>query len=681
MALDKNNSIQPNWKSISKIKSYKKEDFDNLLEEYISEKKEAYNKIKSIKKEDRNFENTILALEEAGDRFTDTFYQIVVYAMTHKEKSYRDEANNFKKLLSEKSIDLEYDKDIYRSFMDYYEGNYKKGKKSLDKFFGEGSVKLVEDNYKAYKRMGFDLPKVKQERLKKIIKEISKLSIDFSKNIDEYRDFILYGEEEIKGLPENFIKTLEKVEGKYKITLDYSIIGPFLKYANSRERRKEIMDRNYRKGGEKNLEILSKIIKLREEKARILGYKNFIDFQIENRMAKNEKNVYRFVEGLIKKLYSKSKKDLEELNTFAKNNLEQYKNVKELSYFDMSYVVNKLKESKYKYDSAKLKEYFLLENVLKVAFEIFGELFNFTAKEINDKDIRKILVDKDIKIFEFIDKKSKNIISYLILDLFPREGKYTHACSAEFVSGGEVGGKRIVPINEIICNFSKKNKNIPSLLSLSEVETFFHEFGHALHFMFTKVKYSSQAGYNVVWDFVETPSQMMENFLFEEKNLRKLGIHYKTKKVLDKEIINKIIEGKNFFNSFDYLRQNIMSLFDLDIHSNKIETNSKNLARYYIDMIKRYQDIELDKSNIFPAGFGHLMGYASSYYSYMWALVYADDFYSIFKEVGNDKNKLKEIGARYRKEILEVGGSRDEMDSVKKFLKRKPSNKAFLKKI
>jgi Zn-dependent oligopeptidase len=274
--------------------------------------------------------------------------------------------------------------------MEYYEGSYKKEKKYLDKNFGEGSIKLVEDNYKEYKRMGFDLPKVKQERLKKIIKEISKLSIDFSKNIDEYRDFILCNEEDIKGLPENFINTLEKVEGKYKITLDYPIIGPFLKYADSREKRKEIMDKNYRKGGEENLKILSEIIKLRNEKTKILGYKNFVDFNLENRMAKNEKGARHFVESLIKKLTSKSKKDLEELNIFAKNHLKEYKYIKSIDYFDITYIANKLKEYKYKYDSSKLKEYFELEHTLKTIFYIFGELFSFNVKEIEDKEIRKI---------------------------------------------------------------------------------------------------------------------------------------------------------------------------------------------------------------------------------------------------------------------------------------------------
>ncbi len=675
----KNNIILPDWKEISKILKFKEKDFNNLLNSFVENKKVIYTEIKSIKKEDRNFENTILALENSGKDFTDTFYQIGVYAITHKDKAFRDLASNFQKELSEIMTDLEYDKDLYVSFIEYYEENYKKEKKNLDKIYGEGSAKLVEDEYKSFKRMGFNLKEVKQKRLKEIIKEISKLSIEFSKNIDEYKDFILCTEEEIKGLPKNFVETLEKVDGKYKITLDYPIIIPFLQYADNRVKRKEIADKNYKKGGEENLKILSKIVNLRNEKAKLLGFKNFVDFQTEDRMAKSEKGSRDFVETLIKKLIPKSKKDLDTLNKFAKENLDQYKNLKEIEYYDISYVANKLKENKYSYDSSKLKEYFKLENTLKTMFSIFGELFNFTVSEVKDVEARKIVADKEVRIYEFKDKKSKEIISYLILDLFPREGKYGHACSAEFINSGYFEEKRIIPINELICNFGKPSKKLPSLLTLGEVDTLFHELGHGLHFMFTKAKHGTQAGYNVVWDFVETPSQMLENFLFEENNLKKLAIHYKTGKSLDKETIKKIIEGKNFLNGYNYLRQNISSLFDLDLHSNKIK--SKDSAKYFISLLKKYQNINLPKDAIFPAGFGHLIGYSAGYYSYMWALVYADDFYSVFKAAGNDKKKLKEISERYRKEILEVGGSRDEMISATKFLKRKPKNKAFLENL
>jgi len=205
-----------------------------------------------------------------------------------------------------------------------------------------------------------------------------------------------------------------------------------------------------------------------------------------------------------------------------------------------------------------------------------------------------------------------------------------------------------------------------------------------LHYMFTDCIYGTQAGYNTAWDFVETPSQLLENFLFEEKNLKKIAIHYKTKKVLDKETIKKIIAGRNFMNNYQFTWTFMQSLYDIDLHSNKIklEKGGKNLAKEFNKYSLNYLGIKRPDTSLYPAGWVHVAGgYDAGYYSYMWALVYAQDFYSEFKKVENNKNKLKEIGQRYRREILEVGGSRDEMESVKKFLGRNPNNKAFLEEI
>ncbi|MDQ1281990.1 MAG: thimet oligopeptidase [Patescibacteria group bacterium] len=679
--------ILPNWKEISKVLKYKKQDFDKLLEAFLKHKKEIYTEVKKIKKEDRTFQNTFLAIEKSGDDFADRFYQISTFAMTHKDKDFRDLANNFQKESAYKMVDMEHDKDIYRAIVEYKEGNYKKEKLGLDKKYGVGSVKLFEDSYKAYKRMGFDLPSVKQEKLKKNSKELSRLSLDFERNINDYKDFILCSEEEIKGLPENFVKSLEKVKGKYKITLDYPSIGPFLQYADSREKRKELVDKNAKKGGEKNLKILAEMINLRDNNAKLLGYKNHAEFKLENKMAKTEKAVRRFLSDAMKQLKPISLKQRQELNNFAKANLEDYKDINNLEYFDTSYVQEKLKHKKYSYDSAKIKEYFELDHVLKEMFSIFGELFNFSAIVIDEKQKKEkgiTLQDKDVKLVELKDKKTKQIVSYLVLDLFPRDGKYGHACSAEFILSRFIGKERVVPINEIICNFQKPNKNMPSLLSLREVETLFHEFGHAIHYMLTNCVYSAQACTNVVRDFVETPSQFMENFLYEEKNLKKIAVHYKTKKFLDKEIIHKIIESKNFMAADMYYYIFVSSLFDIEMHSNQVPLNNNGLdiTKYYSGFRKKYTEMEGSKFSLFPAAWGHMAGgYDAGYYSYMWALVYAQDFYSEFKKVENNKNKLKEIGERYRREILEVGGSRDEMTSVKKFLGRNGNDKAFLKEI
>ncbi|MEI6352521.1 MAG: M3 family metallopeptidase [Candidatus Nomurabacteria bacterium] len=681
-----NTQVFPNWKMIAKIQKWQKKDFDKLLTDYFENKKEVYSQIKSLKKEDRNFENTILALENCGEEFSDIFFQTYVFEVTHKDKNYRDIISEFKKELADRSVDIEFDKDLYFALKDYIEGNYLTEKNKLDKSFGIGSIKLVEDTFRSYKRMGFDLDKKSQTKFKNNLKKISSLSIDFSKNVNDYKDFILCTKEELKGLPEDVISSFEKVDGKYQVTLAYPHMSPFIKFAESREKRKEISDKNYKKGGKKNLDILTKVVALRDENAKLLSYANHADFVTEERMAKNEKTAREFLIDFMSKLEKRATQEMKDLNVFAKENLEEYKDLKKIEYYDLTFVMNKLKEQKYSFDSAKLKEYFELEHVLTEMFNIFGELFNFKVKEIDavqKKEKGIVLQDKDVKLFELKDKKDNSVISYLALDLFPRDGKYGHACSAEFVNGGNVKVEdktlRKVPLNFIICNFPRPQKKTPSLLSVYEVEVLFHEFGHSLHYMMTKAVHVSQAGYQTVWDFVEAPSQFMENFVYQKKYLSKIAKHYITKKALDDKTIEKVIESRKFGNSSNYFRIAISSMFDLDLHSNKISGDS---AKYFNSLLKKHFDFDLEPDAIFPAGFEHIMGgYDAGYYSYMWALVYAQDFFSIFKNNIDNKEKLKEIGEKYRKEILEVGSSRDELESAKKFLCRQSNNKAFLKDI
>lgn len=682
MKQKENSEILPDWKLISKVQKFKKEDLNKILNKYIENKNSIYKEIKSIKKEDRNFENTILALEYCDIDFDDIIHQISILSESHNKKEVRDLFNEFKINLTDKSVDIEFDKEIYTAVLDYKEGNFRKEKNILDGKFGIGSTKLVEDFYKVYKRMGFDLSKKDFIKFKANLKKISKLSISFSENINNHNDFVLCTKEEIIGLPENEISLLEKVKDEYKVSIQDHQFIPFIRFVESREKRKELYDKRQNRGGIKNIKILKNIIEIRHQNAKMLSYKNHVDFVAENRMAKNEKNIRGFLENTIKKIDKNSKKELKELLAFANGNIKEYKDVKKLEYFDSSFVANKLKESIYFYDSSKVKEYFELDHVIKEMFDIFGSLFNFSVKEVEEKEKKEkgiVFFDKNLKLFELKDKNK--IVSYLILDLFNRDGKHNGACSAEFVDGGslfvEGEWKRKIPVNYILCNFSKGNKKIPSLLTIRDVETLFHEFGHSLHYMLTEAKHISQAGYDTVWDFVETPSQFMENFFYEEKYLKQISKHYITGKSLDKDVMNKIISSRDFLAGYNYLVVFIMSLFDLNIHS---DINIKNIDKYYNDLMKKYFDF--DNNNIFPAGFHHLVGgYDAGYYSYMWALVYAKDFYSEFKKVMNDKNKLKEIGERYRKEILEVGGSRQEAESVKKFLKRSSNSKAFLKEI
>jgi Zn-dependent oligopeptidase len=463
----------------------------------------------------------------------------------------------------------------------------------------------------------------------------------------------------MEGVPQNVKNSFTKIKDKYKITLEYPEYGPYIKYAKNREKRLEIYKKFMNSGGEKNVKILKELISLRKEKSRILGYAHHADYVTEDRMAKSVKAPYKMLDTVLKELKSRTKIEVGEVKEKAKAD-----GVKEFRLSDMDYYVNKIREEKYAYDEQVVREYFPLNHVLNSMFELFGNLFGFNIVQSEIK-----LWHKDAKLFEIHDKKSKQIIAYIALDLFPREGKFGHACMMPIISGKELileKSKELVyesPFAALICNFSKASKNTPSLLTLGEVETLYHEFGHGLHGLLTKAKYTSHSGTSVVWDFVETPSQLLEEWVTEEKVLAKISKHYITSKPLPINIIQKIQDLKKFMQGTHYTRQSVQSLLDLDLYTEKVS----DPVKHYHHLMNIYIHEQRDDI-IFVGKFAHIArGYDAGYYSYMWAEGISKDIYSEFKKVGIFDKKL---GEKYRKEILEVGGSRDEEQSVKNFLGR-----------
>ncbi len=640
-----------------------------LSDGYIAEKKKNYATIKAIPKEARTYENTVYTLERAEGPYADVFRKISLLGEVSPKEAIRNASHEVIVDVSSKMVDLEYDKDLYRSLLEYYEGNFKKEKKTL----GKDDIKLLEEGIREYRRMGFDLPNATQKKLKTLLKKSSKLGEDFRKNINDYQDMILCSVEELEGLSETYISGLEKDDksGKYMVSLAYPHSVPFMSQATNRIKREELANKLLKKGGKKNLKILDELVSLRAEISKILGYKHHADFRTENRMAKSGAIVEKFQDELLKKLLPVAKKDIDTLRVHAKSF-----GIKKLEHFDTAFISTDLKKKLYDIDPETVRQYFPLEEVMEGMLGMYGTLFGITFKKLDTK-----LWHKDVMLYE-VSNKDKSLIGYLALDLFPREGKFGHACCMDTVAGREISWKSdqfIAPFTLIVCNFQKPQtkgkKAVPSLLSLGEVETLFHEFGHSLHMTLSNVRHESQAGANVAWDFVETPSQIMENWVWSDEVLKKLSKHYKTGEKLSAEMRKKILEGRLFQTGNMYLRQVLMGKLDFDLHTGKI----KDAPKAYRAMTKKYMGIDLpEKDMLFPAGFGHLVGYDAGYYSYLWALVYACDAFSEFEKHGIFN---PEIGMKWRKEVLEKGSSEDEMKLVKNFLGRAPNQKAFLKEI
>ena len=643
--------------------NWKVKDIKGLSQKFINAKKKGYTALKKIPAGKRTFENTVYALTTIAGKEGDDFRKLSLLSEVSDNKEFRDESHKIISDLSQKLVDIEYDPGIYRALVEYRENFYNKEKKNLR----PDDIKLFTEMIRDYRRMGFDLLKKKQNELKKLLKECTKLSHDFSKNINDYDDYITCTKEELEGLPERFINSLPKdKDGRYIVTLAYPHYFPFMAEAKNREKRKELAVKNLKKGGKQNLQLINKIVKLRAKISSILGYKHHADFKTENRMAKNARNVEIFQNNLIKKILPYAKKDIDKLNAFA-NKL----GIEKIEHYDVAYVNTLLKKKLFDVDPETTRMYFPLPHVMKEMFELFETLFEVKISKLNIK-----LWHKDAEMYEVKDRKG--LIGYFAIDLFPRPGKFTHAATFDTIVAREKefqSEEYIAPFGTVICNFPAPHGKIPSLLSIGEVETLYHEFGHCLHMIFSTSRHEAQSGTNVAWDFVETPSQMMENFVWHDKELSKITKNYITGKPMPKELRKKILDGRKFMNAYFYIRQIIQGIVDLDLHTGKV----KNPTKAYIELNKKYISLDLpQRETLFPAGFGHIVGYDAGYYSYLWALVYACDAFSLFEK---DGVRSRKVGLRWRKEVLEKGSSEDEMKLIKNFLGREPSDKAFIREV
>ncbi|MDO8573007.1 MAG: M3 family metallopeptidase [bacterium] len=657
------------------VKPYTKKDFawtqwtagdiKKLVPKILEHKKQRYSEIKKILKDKRTFENTIYAIEASNYEINPLLYQIELLMNVSADKTTRETAKNTLDILRKKLIDIEYDEKLYQAVKEYT--------KKKEKLAGEDK-KLLKDMVLGYRRMGFELSRVKRKIFQNNIKKLTSFSRQFQKNINDYHDHIVISPKETRGLPESYLARLTRdKKGNYLVTLQYPDLGPFMENAENAEKRRELADKNSQKGGEKNLVLASKILALRKKNAAILGYKNHAEYKIEDKMAQHPSRVYSFLNQLMPRLAPLIKKEVEEL-TNLKRKLTGKKNAV-LMYYDLAYYANQLKKKKFSIDDEELRQYFPFWKVRQGIFKIYQNLLGVKFEQVHGYP----LWHKDAELY-VVKTPQGAVISYFLLDLYPREGKYTHACASEVVDGRLASfkdtSKYIPPVVCMIANFTKPVKAAPSLLSHAEVETFFHEFGHIMHYALTQASYGSQSGFHAAWDFVEAPSQMLENWTWEEQALKLLSLHYKTKKPLPPSIIKNLLQTKKFMIGNDSLRQLVLALFDMEIHT---KGNVSSLTQTYRTLVNQWVGISPSPKSLFPASFGHFAGgYDAGYYGYMWSRVYAADMFTRFKKEGILNSRT---GRDYRTWILEKGGSREEIDLVKGFLGRKPNNKAFLKEI
>jgi thimet oligopeptidase len=647
-------------------------EFASLTAEYvkqasdlaISQSKESLAKLYAIPKEQRTFDNTMLELDNIYNNVGRVYGSVYLMSNVHPDDAIREQAVDCNVMFAKFFNEIELDENLYRAVKDYSETTEAK---SLTGYKARFVQKTVED----FERNGFALSKEKRDQLKAINDKLSDLSIMFQQNIAAVDDYLIVDETQIDGLQEDYKNARRQEDGKYKIDLTYPSYQPFMKFSNSKEKRKELYTLFNNRASRNNLEILIKVLMLRKEMAELLGFSTYAEYRVGDRMAKLPQNVWDFENNLVEKLKEKGQMDYEELLVVKRAKLG-IDTINVIQPWESGYYNNILLKEKYDLDQNLVKEYFPTNEVINGLFQIAQHLFGVEFEEVKDPSVWY----KDVRMFNV--KQDGKIISRFYIDLYPRPNKFSHAACFPMIGGKETPEGYQMPVATLVCNFPAPTADVPSLLTHGEVETFFHEFGHVLHNVLTKTALSSHSGTSVSRDFVEAPSQIFENWTWNYDALILFAKNYKTGEVLPEELFNKMLAAKNVGSGLAYTQQVFYGMLDFTLHDKYDPTSSTPTT----DIVKELQN----KITLYPfldgthmqAAFGHLMGYAAGYYSYLWALVYAQDMFSVFEQ-----NGVMDVdtGLRYRDIILANGGSRDELEMVIEFLGREPNQDAYFKSI
>jgi thimet oligopeptidase len=612
----------------------------------------------------------MLALDDVYNELVKVNEVISLLAYVHPDDSIRntclDKIAEFGKFFNELGLSEE----LYAAVKDYSLTDDAKKLESAHK-------KYLKETVEEFERNGFALPKEKRAELKVIKDKLSDLGISFDSNISSYQDFLIATEEQMEGLPDDYKKARKqkdqpdgKAGGTYKIGLDYPSYVPFMKYSTSDDARKELARKYKNTAADKNLDILKQILIEREKMAELLGYKTYAEYRTEDRMAKSPETVWNFEKNLKDKVLPKAQRDYKELLEVKEQHTG--KKADKIESWEAAFYNNILLKEKYQLDNQKLKEYFEVGNVIDGLFQIAQHLYGVQFEEVKNPSVWH----EDVKFYEV--KENGKRIARFYLDLYPRDNKYNHAAMFGMIPGKMMENKYQIPTASLVCNFPKATEDMPALMPHNDVETFFHEFGHLMHDLLTKAELASQAGTNVARDFVEMPSQIFENWAWDYESLSLFAKHYKTGEVLPKEMHEKMIAAKNVGSVLHVLQQIFYGTLDMTYHDKYDPEGDQSTT----DVVRQLQsEITLypfQEGTHFEAGFGHLNGYAAGYYSYLWALVYAEDMFSVFEQNGIMN---QELGLKLKQVVLERGSTVDEMEIVKEFLDREPNEKAFLKSI
>ena len=625
--------------------------------------------------EEPTFENTIEAMEYAGATLNNVASIFYAVMEAHTNETMQEIAEKISPMITEYSMYVSLNPELFARVKAVYE---KKDELGL----AQDQMKLLEDNYKSFVRGGANLSDEDKALYSKWSEELSLTTLQFSKNVLAATNAYVLNitdEADLAGLPE-FVRTMaaetaaEKGLEVWAFTLDAPSYSPFLKYSENRELRKQIWTAyNTRAiGGEfDNTEIVKKIVDLRIKIANILGYETYADYALEERMAKSKTNVTEFIMNLLEPSLEFARKDVADVFAYAKKNGFEGNR---LESWDFSYWSERYQEAEYSLSAEELKPYFQLESCIDAVFGLASRLYGISFAELDNVPV----YHEDVKVYEVKDADGSHLALFYA-DFFPRASKRGGAWMTSFRDQSIRNGVEYRPFITIVCNFTKPTADAPALITHDELTTFLHEFGHALHGIFAEGRYPSLTGTSVSRDFVELPSQIMENWAFEPEYLNSFAKHYQTGEPIPAELIEKIVAAKNYLAGYAQVRQLHYGLLDMSWHT-LTELPAMSTVEFETKALAPYAVMPAVEGAAFSGSFSHIFsgGYSAGYYSYKWAEVLEADAFSLFKEQGIFNT---DVAASFRKNILSKGGTEDEAVIYRNFRGHDPQPEALMEKL
>jgi thimet oligopeptidase len=634
---------------------------------YIDDVRQKIDTIKQVPDEQRTFANTVKALDDATSLSDLAVFSSAVATIQylHPNEQMRDAAQKMLSDISAFFVDIMLDKKLYQAFQAYAQGNMKNEQLTQEQKY------YFDEAIGDFKRSGLNLPDEKLEQVKKIKKELTDLSLEFGKNIAVDQSSIEVDRSALSGLSDEFIQALKQTDdGKYILGVDYPTVFEVLENCTNGDTRKRLSIAFNNRAYPANENILKEIIAKRDELAKLLGFASYAHLNLDDQMVGSPEHAYAFIDNLVKRAAIKEQQEHEELKKELPESVTLDKDEKFYPW-DVSFALQKYKKKHFDIDEQEIAEYFPVAQTIKGLLSIYEQFLSLRFKEVPAPG----LWSDDVRMLEVYDAKDDQLLGRLLLDLYPRCNKYSHAAHLSInPTTYDADGKPTVGFSLVMANFPKAQGDKPPLFKRSDVSTFFHEFGHALHALLGRTKMASFSGTKVKRDFVELPSQMLEEWMYDKEILKMVSGHYKTGEPLPDYLIDNILKLKNLRTGNFVQRQGMLSKLALDYYAPGAQKDVNDIYKKLSQEI--VQNIAYIPETHMFASFGHLTGYGPKYYGYLWSKVFALDMFDQIKKHGLLN---PEIGQKYVDMVIGRGGSADPNELLRDFLGREPNDEAFFK--